>query len=136
MIEKIVHKKKTFALVFRKGIEVQSTKFLTPDESPLQVGYVVRKKGYVEPPHIHKRVRRVIEDVQQMLHIQRGIVVIDFFGDEGDLIESVELKEGDAILLMEGAHSIRVIKDLKCLSVKQGPFLGHEEDKIEVGRKK
>jgi hypothetical protein len=39
---------------------------------------------------------------------------------------------GDAIALIHGVHAIRVIGDMQCISVKQGPFLGTEHDKISV----
>ncbi len=46
------------------------------------------------------------------------------------------LGPGDAIVLVHGVHSIRVIEDMQCISVKQGPFLGTENDKIIVDVKK
>jgi hypothetical protein len=36
-------------------------------------------------------------------------------------------------VLIHGVHAIRVIEDMQCISVKQGPFLGVEFDKVEVG---
>ena len=42
------------------------------------------------------------------------------------------LKAGDAIVLIHGVHAIRVIEDMQCISVKQGPFLGTAYDKVVV----
>jgi len=56
-----------------------------------------------------------------------------FHDDSGARLSSVELGPGDAIVIMHGAHSVRVIEDMQCVSVKQGPFLGAALDKIEVG---
>jgi len=39
---------------------------------------------------------------------------------------------GDAIVLVHGPHAIRVIEDMQCISVKQGPFMGTEQDKVLV----
>jgi hypothetical protein len=47
-------------------------------------------------------------------------------------VDEVILRQGDAILLVDGAHSVRVLEDMQCVSVKQGPFLGVEKDKIEI----
>ena len=43
-----------------------------------------------------------------------------------------ELGPGDSALLVHGVHSVRVLEDMQCISVKQGPFLGIENDKVEV----
>ena len=49
---------------------------------------------------------------------------------------AIKLRQGDAIVLIHGVHSIRVIEDMQCISVKQGPFLGTEYDKVIVEVKK
>lgn len=134
-MERIHHQGKTFAIVLRKDLKVEKSTFLTPDESSLQLGFIVHTKGYVETPHIHKPVERVIRNLQQMLFVEKGVVALDFFSDAGEMVKSVEVGQGDTILIMEGVHSIRVLQDLKCLTVKQGPFLGIGEDKIEIGTK-
>jgi hypothetical protein len=62
--------------------------------------------------------------------VQRGIVAVQLYSDEGDFLQEVILNPGDAIVLIHGVHAIRVIEDMQCISVKQGPFLGDENDKI------
>jgi hypothetical protein len=42
----------------------------------------------------------------------------------------VVLNSGDAILLVHGAHAVRVIEDMQCVTVKQGPFFGADNDKV------
>jgi hypothetical protein len=42
------------------------------------------------------------------------------------------LKAGDAIVLIHGIHAIRVIEDMQAISVKQGPVLGDEKDKVLI----
>jgi hypothetical protein len=36
------------------------------------------------------------------------------------------------VVLIHGVHAIKVVEDFQALSVKQGPFLGDEEDKVVV----
>jgi len=48
------------------------------------------------------------------------------------LLRELVMNPGDAIVLMQGVHGIRVIEDMQCLSIKQGPFLGTEHDKVNV----
>ncbi len=67
-----------------------------------------------------------------MFVMQRGIVVIELYTDAGDLLQEVTLRKGDAIVLIYGTHALRVVEDFQAISVKQGPFLGIENDKVNV----
>jgi len=66
------------------------------------------------------------------LHLERGIVDVQLFSDDNRLFREVRLHPGDAIVLVHGSHAIKVIEDFQALSVKQGPFLGDEVDKVLV----
>jgi len=57
---------------------------------------------------------------------------VQLYADDKKLLREVVLKAGDAIVLIHGIHAIRVIEDMQCISVKQGPFLGTEKDKLFV----
>jgi hypothetical protein len=67
-----------------------------------------------------------------MFVVQRGVVAVQLYADDKTLLKEVVLKVGDAIVLIHGIHAIRVIEDMQCISVKQGPFLGTEQDKLFV----
>ena len=67
-----------------------------------------------------------------MFVVQRGVVAVQLFSDDKQLLKEVVLRAGDAIVLIHGVHAIRVIEDMQCISVKQGPFLGTEFDKVFV----
>jgi hypothetical protein len=71
-----------------------------------------------------------------MFVVQRGVVAVDLYGDDGTHIREIVLRAGDAIVLIHGVHAVRVIEDMQCISVKQGPFLGVAYDKVEVQVKK
>jgi len=132
MIEIIEHQGVRYAEVLRAGATVKTTRFFSPTQSSLQFGLLAHAAGFVEPAHVHHPAKREIEDLQQMFVVQRGVVAVDFFGTDGKKIAEVILKTGDGILLVDGAHSVRVLEDMQCLSVKQGPFLGAEKDKKEI----
>src|SRR3990170_8474495 len=113
-----------YAEVIRAGTTVQQTTFFSPPASSFQFGLLAHKAGFVEPPHYHKPLTRTITDLQQMFVVQKGVVAVELYSDEGRLLREVIMYPGDAIVLVHGAHAIRVIEDMQCLSVKQGPFLG------------
>ena len=134
-LEIFEHKGIRYAEVIRADSKVEITKFFSPAESSFQFGLLAHGAGFVEPPHYHKEFERTIKDLQQMFVVQRGVVDVDLYDDEGTLIRTVRLKQGDAIVLIHGVHAIKVIEDMQCISVKQGPFLGAENDKIMVSVK-
>ena len=131
-IEVIEHGGVRFAEVLRADVRVTTTKFFSPAEYPFQFGLLAHDAGFIEPAHTHKPVPRQISDVQQMFVVQRGVVAVDFFDARGAKVAEVVLRAGDAINLVRGAHSVRVIEDMQCVSVKQGPFLGDQNDKVDI----
>ena len=132
MIEVIEHQGTRYAEVIRVDVRVEKTRFFSPAESSFQFGLLAHEAGYREPPHYHQEFERTVKDLQQMFVIQRGVVGVQLFDDEGGLLKEVILNPGDAIVLIHGAHAIRVIEDMQCISVKQGPFLGDSYDKVLI----
>jgi hypothetical protein len=131
-IETIEYDGTTYAEVIWSETTVEETTFFSPPESSFQFGLLAHKAGFSEPPHYHKPVTRQISDLQQMFFVQRGVVAVQLYGDDGKPLKELILRSGDAIVLSHGIHAIRVIEDMQCISVKQGPFLGTANDKIMV----
>jgi len=121
-----------YAEIIWNDTRVEQTTFFSPPDSSFQFGLLAHKAGFVEAPHYHKAVPRVINDLQQMFVVQRGVVAVRLYSDQGRLLREVVLRPGDAIVLIHGVHAIRVLEDMQCISVKQGPFLGTEQDKVFV----
>ena len=67
-----------------------------------------------------------------MFVVQRGVVVVELYTDAGNKLREITLRAGDAIVLIHGVHAIRVVEDMQCISVKQGPFMGPDYDKVNV----
>lgn len=131
-IEVYEHDGVMYAEVIRADLRVDSTRFFSSPESSFQFGLLAHEAGYREPAHYHKACERRIDDLQQMFVVQRGVVDVELYSDDRRLLRVVRLNPGDAIVLVHGVHSIHVIEDFQALSVKQGPFLGDEVDKVEV----
>ena len=121
-----------YAEVIRAGVRVDKTQFFSPPESSFQFGLLTHRAVFSEPPHYHKPFPREVTDLQQMFVMQRGRVVVELYRDDGKLLREIELGPGDAIVLIHGVHSLRVVEDFQAVSVKQGPFLGTENDKVNV----
>jgi len=130
--ELIIYKNKHYAEIIRSSVKVKITKFFSPAKSSFQFGLLAHKKGFEEPPHYHRPFKRIITDLQQMFVVQKGKVRVDLFSDDKKLIRKIILKKGDSIVLIHGIHAIKVLQDMQCISVKQGPFLGSIFDKVLV----
>lgn len=131
-IEVVEHSGVRYAEILRADVRLKKTQFFSPAGSSFQFGLLAHEKGFVEAPHYHHPVARTISDLQQMFVVQRGVVAVAFFDDSGVEFAHVVLKQGDAISLVHGAHSVRVVEDMQCVSVKQGPFLGDSLDKVNI----
>jgi len=135
MIEQIEYNGIKYAEILWADVQVEKTTFFSPPESSFQFGLLAHKAGFLEPPHFHKASTRIINDLQQMFVVQRGVVIVELYSDDGEKLREVTLKAGDAIVLIHGVHAIRVVEDMQCISVKQGPFLGDENDKVFINQK-
>lgn len=131
-IEVVEHEGMKYAEIIWAGTTVEKTTFFSPPDSSFQFGLLAHEAGYQEDPHYHKSQPRTIDDLQQMFVVQRGIVEIQLYSDDRRLFREIRLCAGDAIVLIHGIHAIRVVEDFQALSVKQGPFLGNEVDKVPV----
>src|SRR5262245_13265876 len=121
-----------YAEVIWAGTAIETTRFFSHEKSSFQFGLLAHKAGFVEEAHYHKTVQRSISDVQQMLVVQRGKIAIDFYTMAGEKFREIILQSGDAINLVGGGHAVRILEDMQCVSVKQGPFLGDHLDKIPI----
>jgi len=135
--EKIDFKGKFYALIMRKEHEPEKTEFYTDKDNPLQMGIITHEKGYIEKPHIHKPVKRIITETQETLTVTKGIVKINFYDKEWKKFGERTLREGDTILLSaNGGHAIEVLENFKGIKVKQGPYISVEKDKEIFTEKK
>jgi len=133
-IERITQNGINYAEIIWADTQVEHSTFFSAPESSFQFGLLAHKAGFVESAHWHKSIPRTISNLHQMFVVQKGVVVVEFYDANRTLFKEVTLRRGDAILLMDGIHAIRVVEDMQCVSVKQGPFLGAENDKIPVDK--
>ena len=129
MIEKIEHENKIYAIILRSEKIINGVEFLTPKDYPLQLGAQQRKKGEVVQPHIHKDCERKITKTQEMIHVDNGEMEVSFYTEKKEKIKTTVLKSGDTILLSEGGHGMKFIKDTKIIEIKQGPYVDVKNDK-------
>lgn len=129
MIETIIFKERTLAIVLRTLFHEPGIHFFTPKDFSQQLAYMNRPKDYVIEPHVHKLVPRNVEATQEVLFIKSGKVRVDFYDEKRDYLVSRILSAGDVILLAHGGHGFTMLEESEIIEVKQGPYAG-EEDKV------
>lgn len=127
LVQKIEQGGDIFAIILRRHFSWPGVHFFTPGEFSQQLGMLVHDKGKVVERHRHKLVRREILRTQEVLVILQGKIRIQVYNNQGELLRTVVLKEGDSILLATGGHRVEVLEKARILEVKQGPYAGFED---------
>lgn len=127
IVEKIICKGKTLAVLLRTAFQSDGIEFFTPGDFSQQLGYMNRPEGYLIPPHVHNPVPREVQYTKEVLFIKSGRVRIDFYDDDQTYLESRALETGDVILLAYGGHGFEMLEPTEMIEVKQGPYAGDQD---------
>ena len=123
MIEKIIHKKKLFALIIRKKFrKKKGISFFTDDELNQQIGYMKHKKKHVILPHKHNKRSTTIMTTSEVIVMLKGTLRVDFYNNKHNYLFSKLVHKNDIIMLVYGGHGFKVISDVEMIEVKQGPY--------------
>jgi hypothetical protein len=123
MIENIKHKKKLYALIVRKKFRIKSgVNFFTSQDATQQFGYMKHKKNHLIMPHKHNKRLTKILITTEVIILFKGILRVDFYGKKNEYLFSKKVYAGDIIMLVNGGHGFKVLKDVEMLEVKQGPY--------------
>ena len=104
--------------------------FVSEQSFPLQLGVSTYRGGVEIKPHSHIKKERLISEVQEVVHVDKGCAIVDFYDVEGNFVSSFELSMGATVLFVAGGHGFRLLEDCKLIEVKQGPYFGKENDKV------
>ena len=110
------------ALVVKSLFSPNRVDFLTPDTIGQQVAYMSRPKGEIIQAHIHEPISRTLIGTQEVLHIRKGRIRVDFYESDRTYVSSMVLEAGDLMLLNTGGHGFEVLEDIDMIEIKQGPF--------------
>jgi hypothetical protein len=55
---------------------------------------------------------------------------VELFSEHGIPLSTHTLKEGDALVMVSGGHSFRMLEDTVLYLIKQGPYDAAEDKKI------
>ena len=73
-------------------------------------------------PHKHnKRVTKILTTTEVII-LSKGILRVDFYDNKKKYLFSKKVYAGDIIMLVNGGHGFKVLKDVEMIEVKQGPY--------------
>jgi len=123
MIEKVLHQKKLFALIVRKQFRKKSgINFFTDNSATQQFGYMKHEKNHLIKPHLHNKRQSKIFSTSEVIILLKGILRVDFYDNKEKYLFSKKVYANDIIMLVNGGHGFKVIKDIEIIEVKQGPY--------------
>ncbi len=123
-VETVEHDGKRYAIIIRNTSSENGVRFFTPDDSTLQVGAFHLPKNHEIVPHIHNACERTVHYTSEVLVVQSGALLVDFYDEERSYLLSRTLGAGDTVVLLEGGHGFTVLEELRMLEIKQGPYAG------------
>ena len=129
MITEIKDGNEIAAIIIRHSYSAEGIQFFTKPHDSMQLGYMLRPKGYKIPAHIHMPSKRVVEYTKEVLYIKSGLVKVNFYDQNKVYFDNATLHAGDVILLSLGGHDFEMLETSEIIEIKQGPYAG-EGDKI------
>jgi mannose-6-phosphate isomerase-like protein (cupin superfamily) len=127
LIENIVDGLEPIALVIRAGFNEPGIHFFTPGNFSQQVAVMRHPKGKKLDPHVHNLVSRQVLYTQEVLVIRKGRLKVTLFNSQRRKLRTLELINGDLILLCGGGHSFEMLEETTMVEVKQGPYAGDND---------
>jgi len=106
---------------------------ISPEEEYLQVSARKIRKGVKVKAHKHIEVNRTSDITQESWVVLSGSIRGTFYDIDGSFLTKLILREGDAVVLFRGGHSLEVLEDNTVFyEFKTGPYLGQENDKVDL----
>lgn len=83
--------------------------------------------------HQHLNVPREAAFTQEAVVMVRGRMRTTVFDEQRNLVAEVELRQGDAMVLLRGGHGYDILEDgTRVLEIKNGPYPGADADRVRI----
>jgi len=129
MIKEIKYKNKVVAIVYRYEGNEDNINFLSSPDNSFQIGILNHPLGHVIPAHIHNKIKRTINETQEMLYVEAGRMKVFFYDKDNKAIAEEILLPGDLVNLISEAHGFEFLEKSRIIYVKQGPYTNKKKDK-------
>lgn len=126
-LERIEHEGALLGIILSGRFSEPGIHFVTTDDLSQQLAYMRHPAGKQIDPHVHLHAPREVLLTQEVLHIRKGRLRVDFYTSGQEYVTSRTLEAGDTILLVEGGHGFEVLEEIEMIEVKQGPYVGDQD---------
>lgn len=120
-------RKKLFALLLDVSHAQEGTFAATDPSWSLQMLLMKRKRGHIVQKHMHKKLRKSSSQPMEAIVVVRGAIQASIFDRKANLVAKKNVSSGQCLLIIDGAHEIRMKQDALVYAFKDGPY---KEDKI------
>jgi hypothetical protein len=131
-LKKVTHNGEVLAVHVPGNYRYDGLEFVTDPSLPLQVGMMRYPAGRVIEAHYHPPEVHTVRGTPEAIEVRKGKVRADIYTVAGELVESVVVSAGDAIILVAGGHGFEVLEEAEMVEFKIGPYLG-DADKVRFG---
>lgn len=128
-IETIRDGEEVIAIIVSGRATLSGNNFFTRNGDPLQFGVNLYEAGYESFPHVHIMKETLINNSQEMLHIDHGKLELTLFTTGGKCLCKRILSGGDSVFFAGGGHGVKFIEPTKIIEAKLGPYEGVDKDK-------
>ena len=73
-------------------------------------------------PHKHNKRLTKILTTTEVIILLKGILRVDFYNEKKNYLFSKKVYADDIIMLVNGGHGFKVLKNVEMIEVKQGPY--------------
>jgi hypothetical protein len=129
-MQKIFSGNNLLAILHRSDNWKSGLDFITQDSDFIQVGTWFYENDKSLDRHYHNTAERITSKTCECIFIVSGKLQTSVYSPSKELVETIDLEEGDLMVFLDGGHSYITKSDnTKVLEVKNGPFLGVDIDK-------
>ena len=106
--------------------------FTNDDEFLQVVAWGHYEKGKYLQDHWHNEFERNALRTYEAVYVVKGAIEARLFDLELVLVETLTIKQGELLILLESAHGYTILEeDTTVLEIKNGPFMGVDKDKTK-----
>lgn len=104
--------------------------FFSQKQDFIQFGVWGYENGKQLRAHTHNVVSREVLSTQEVVYVRRGRIRAHIFDLNEKMVTSIDVAEGDIIVLLRGGHGYDILADgTQVLEVKNGPYVGADRDR-------
>src|SRR5262245_59510027 len=132
-MRRVLHNEDLYALVITPEDFQTGWRFLSAPEWPLQLGLMTSADAHVIPPHVHRKHEgTVVSSTQEFLLVVSGRMEVDFYDESARFFHTETILCGEGVLQVKGGHGFRFPEATRLIEVKQGLYLGRDQDKVLI----